>query len=111
MAGDTSDVIVACCGLVCSNCGAYSRGRCEGCHSERPMFASCPVKACVKDKGCSTCADCGDFENLRGCDKLHNLISRIFGWVFGSDRIGNLYRIRTVGLEAFKAERLANKRK
>jgi hypothetical protein len=106
-----SETIVARCGLVCSNCGAFRRGRCGGCHSDKPMFARCPVKACAIEKGCATCADCETFPNLRACGKLNNCIARIFGFIFRSDRIGGLYRIREIGLDAFKTERQANCRK
>jgi hypothetical protein len=111
MAGTPSEMIVGYCGLVCSHCGAFRRGRCEGCHSERPMFRGCPVKPCAAGRGYSTCAGCTEFADLRQCHKLHNLISRIVGLIFRSDRIGNLCRIREIGLEAFKAERVADGRK
>jgi len=42
---------------------------------------------------------------------LNNFISRIFGLIFRSDRIGGLYRIREIGLDAFKSERRACGRK
>lgn len=111
MSATVPDVIVARCGLVCSNCGAFRAGRCQGCHSERPMFRNCPVKACTSQRGCTTCADCTEFADLRQCGKLWNWISRVFAAIFRSDRIGGLERIREIGLEAFKAERAASGRK
>ena len=105
MAGESSSVIVACCGLVCSDCGAYRRGRCQGCHTDKPMYRHCTVKACVQFRQYTTCADCTPYRDLTQCGKLHNFISRIFSWLFGTDRIGNLYRIREVGLEAFREEK------
>jgi hypothetical protein len=104
MAGDAPTVVVACCGLVCSDCGAYRKGRCQGCHGEKPMFRNCPVKACVKFRSFATCADCTAYPDLTQCGKLHNFISRIFAWIFRSDRVGNLNRIRQLGLEPFKAQ-------
>jgi hypothetical protein len=111
MSAAPTELIVARCGLVCSNCGAFRRDRCGGCHSDKPMFSRCPVKACAVEKGCSTCAACESFPDLRACGKLNNFIARIFGFIFRSDRIGSLYRIREIGLDAFKAERHANRRK
>lgn len=108
---DNPSTIVACCGLVCSNCGALRKGKCQGCHGDKPMFRNCPVKACVKSHDYGTCANCGEFKDLHDCGKLDNFISRLFGWLFGSNRIGNLCRIREVGLEAFKAERITSKEK
>lgn len=111
MAAEPSAVIVGCCGLVCSNCGAYTRGRCQGCHSDKPMFARCPVKACVKFRQYSTCADCSVYHDLKQCGKLHNFISRIIGFLFRSNRIGNLQLIRRIGLEMFKVHKAADKKK
>jgi hypothetical protein len=111
MSAIAPETIVARCGLACSNCGAYRHGKCAGCHSEKPMFSRCPVKACAIEKACTTCADCTAFPDLRACPKLNSFLSRLFGLIFRSDRIGNLYRIRQIGLEAFKTERQAAGRK
>lgn len=96
-----SKAIVACCGLVCSECGAFKKSRCQGCHSEKPMFKNCPVKKCVSDNSFKTCAQCGAYSNLKQCRKLHNPISRIFGFIFRTNRIGNLEQIRADGFEKF----------
>jgi len=68
------------------------------------------MKACAIEHGYITCADCNDFENLKDCRKLNNLISNLFGFIFRTDRIGNLRRIREVGLKAFKEEKRKTKR-
>ncbi|HUV66015.1 MAG TPA: DUF3795 domain-containing protein [Sedimentisphaerales bacterium] len=103
MAEVSSGKIVAYCGLVCSECGAFRKHKCQGCHSEKPMFRNCPVKKCAAGRNYSTCAECGDFEDLKGCGKLNNFVSKIMGFVFRTNRIGNLRRIREIGLEQFKA--------
>jgi len=103
MAESTIGKIVAYCGLECSECGAFKKLKCQGCHSDRPMFRSCPVKKCAVSRTYSTCAECGDFEDLKGCRKLNNIVSRLMGFVFRTNRIGNLHRIREIGLERFKA--------
>ncbi len=103
MAESSSGKIVAYCGLVCSECGAFKKLKCQGCHSDRPMFKNCPVKKCAVSRSYCTCAECGDFEDLKGCRKLNNLVSRIMGFVFRTNRIGNLRRIREIGLERFRA--------
>ena len=104
--GTDADVIVAYCGLVCTNCGMYRKGKCLGCHSDRPMNRNCKMKACAMERGYVTCADCTDFDDLARCRKLNNLVSRFFGLVFRTDRIGNLGRIRQVGMEVFKQEKM-----
>jgi hypothetical protein len=105
MPATTPELIVARCGLVCSNCPPYRKGKCGGCHSDKPMFSRCPVKACAIEKGCTTCADCATYPELKACGKLNSFIARAFGFIFRSDRIGSLKHIREIGLDAFKAER------
>lgn len=107
---DTQDVILAYCGLVCSNCGMYRKGKCLGCHSDKPMNRNCRMKACAMARGYTTCAECKDFRNLQECKKLYNLVSRLMGLIFRTDRIGNLNRIRQVGLDEFKAEKASDTR-
>jgi len=99
------NMIIAYCGLACSNCGMYLKGKCAGCHSDKPMNRNCKMKACAMKREYTTCADCTEFKNLKDCKKLNNLVANFFGFIFHTDRIGNLNRIRTVGLEKFKEEK------
>ena len=101
-----SDVIIAYCGLCCTNCGAFKKGRCKGCQSEKPMNRNCKMKKCAIEHNYTTCAECSDFENFKDCKKLNNLISKFFGFVVGTDRIGNLQRIKEIGIEKFKEEKI-----
>ena len=105
MSKDRADVIVAHCGLVCSECGAFKKGKCKGCYGGKPMFPNCPIKTCNLDHHGVTCADCTEFQELADCKKLNNLISKCFDLVFHGNRIANLNTIREVGLEQFKAGR------
>lgn len=57
------------------------------------------------ERGYATCAECTDFQNLKECKKLYNIVSRFFGFIFHTNRIGNLIRIREIGLEKFKEEK------
>ena len=98
------ETIIAYCGLVCSKCGAYLKGRCKGCHSDKPMNRNCKVKKCAMERQIITCADCKDFDDLRQCKKLNNFVSKIFAIIFRSNRIGNLERIAETGFDSFKAE-------
>ena len=95
------EVIIAYCGLVCSDCGMFKKNRCLGCQSEKPKFKNCSVRKCAISRNYNTCAECSDFENLGQCKKLNNIISKIFGFIFGTNRIGNLNRIKEVGLGKF----------
>ena len=98
--------VLAYCGLVCSECGMYLKQKCQGCHSDKPMSLKCKVKPCAQEKSYTTCAECTDFENLKDCKKLNNFISKIFGFIFCTNLIGNLNRIRQITLDKFKGEKL-----
>jgi len=104
MSEDSKEFVLAYCGLVCSQCGAYLKKRCQGCHSDKPMSMNCKVKPCAQQRNYSSCAECADFRNLKECKKLNNFISKIFGFIFRSDRFGNLNRIREIGLDKFIEE-------
>lgn len=98
------EVIVARCGLICSKCGSFIRGKCPGCFSGKQAFASCPVKKCTEDRGILNCAACKDFADLKECGKINSFIAKVIGFITKSDRIGKLNRIRTIGLDKFKEE-------
>ena len=83
----------------------YKKGKCQGCHSDKPMNRNCKMKACAMGHEYTTCAECIEFQNLKECKKLYNIVSRSFGFIFHTDRIGNLDRIREVGIEKFKQEK------
>lgn len=104
MSQDTQDFILAYCGLVCSECGMFLRAKCQGCHSDKPMYRNCKVKQCAEAREYTTCADCEDFQNLKECRKLYNLLSWFFGFIFRTNRIANLNKIREIGLEEFRRE-------
>jgi hypothetical protein len=106
MPGNNQNVIVACCGLVCSKCESYTNNKCRGCRSERPIFRNCKIRRCNLDNEYDTCADCKDFQELRKCKKLNNIISKLFGFFSKTDRIESLNRIREIGLEKFKSENI-----
>jgi hypothetical protein len=98
------NIIIAHCGIVCSKCGAFTKGKCKGCHGEKPMFKNCPIKKCNLGNNLATCADCQEFQDLKECKKLNSFISKIFGLIFRTNRIGNLVHIREIGLETYKEE-------
>ena len=110
MSDQSNAVIIAYCGLVCSNCGMYRKEKCAGCHSDRPMNRNCKMKACAMEHKYITCADCKEFDRLEDCRKLNNMVSKFFGFIFRTNRIGNLYRIREIGIEAFKEEKFKDGR-
>jgi len=95
-------VMIGYCGLVCSNCWAYRKSKCDGCYSEKPMYKNCPVKQCCIEKQYTTCAECTQYVDLRKCKKLNNYVAKIIGFIFRTNKIKNLERIREIGLENFR---------
>lgn len=92
-----SEVRVAMCGLFCGNCGKFKRNKCQGCVLQ-PGYSRCSIRACVLEKGYVTCAEC---DELEGCKKLNNFISKVFKLIFRSDRNASLCMIQREGMEAF----------
>jgi hypothetical protein len=90
--------LVAYCGLYCGACGAYRRGRCPGCH-ENKKATWCKVRACCTANGYSSCAECKTPADPRDCRKFNNLIARLFGLIFRSDRRACILQIREKGLQ------------
>jgi hypothetical protein len=108
MTEDNQHIIVACCGLICSDCARFKKNKCGGCRSKRPVFLNCKIRKCNIENHYYTCAECKYFEELKECKKLNNMISKIFEFIYKTKRIENLNRIREIGLEKFKSERMLN---
>jgi hypothetical protein len=89
---------VAYCGLYCGACRSYLRGTCKGCH-ENHKATWCKVRSCCSEKHMLTCAECPEFSDPRACKKFNNVVSRIFGLVFRSDRAACIAQIRHLGLD------------
>ncbi len=100
--------LVAYCGLYCGACRSYLGGRCPGCRkNEKATW--CKVRACGITQGLANCAACGVHPDPMRCGVFNNVASRLFGWVFRSNRAACVQRIRAVGAEAFARE-MAEKR-
>ncbi len=90
--------LVARCGLYCGACKAYLQAKCPGCR-ENAKATWCKVRACCIEKNIETCAACDECSDPRTCGKFNNVISRLFGLVFRSDRAACIDQIRRVGVE------------
>lgn len=77
--------LVAFCGLYCGACGSYLKERCPGCAANNKA-SWCGIRKCCKGKGILSCAECTDFADAMDCRKFNNLMSKLFGLVFRSDR-------------------------
>jgi len=100
--------LVAYCGLYCGSCRRYAgnQGRCAGC-AENHKATWCKPRSCCIQNGHATCADCQEHTDPMDCGKLNNLLSRLFGVLFNSDRRANIEYLRANGTAAFAAEMAA----
>lgn len=90
---------IAFCGLYCSNCGKYKKGKCPGClKNEKASW--CKIRKCCLEHNYITCADC-ETPTPCDCKNYNNIISKFFAVVFKSDRKGSLKYIKENGSDAF----------
>jgi hypothetical protein len=99
--------LVAYCGLYCGACGAYRHGRCPGCH-DNTKATWCKVRTCCTDARYASCAECQTVSDPRDCKRFNNLISKLFGLIFRSDRRACIVQIQEKGLQGH-AEIMANR--
>jgi hypothetical protein len=92
-----SNELVARCGLYCGACRSYLNGKCEGClKNEKASW--CKIRPCCAEKEIATCAECAEFPNPLDCKKFNNFVSKVFGFVFNSDRAACIAQIKRCGL-------------
>jgi hypothetical protein len=99
--------LVAYCGLYCGACRSYRKGRCPGCHGN-DKATWCKVRACCREHGHSSCADCKDHVDPATCTHFNTFFAKLFGVVFNSDRRACIVQIRDKGIDehaAFMAHR------
>lgn len=94
--------LVACCGLYCGACSRYLKEKCPGCR-ENAGAGWCKVRSCCSERSLSSCADCAEFADPRQCRKFNNVISRLFAFIFHSDRPACIDFIRREGRETYAA--------
>lgn len=94
---------VASCGLYCGSCRRYTKGKCPGC-AENHKATWCTVRLCTQEKGYQTCAECTEFQDVNDCKKFNNFFSKVFAFIFRSDRKASLQRIAEIGVAAYALE-------
>ncbi len=98
--------LIAYCGLYCGACSKYIKGKCPGCR-KNDSAKWCKIRTCCMDNGFSTCAACT--MNPHDCKKFNNFFSKIFAFIFKSDREACIRRIRETGEDTFADEMAARK--
>jgi hypothetical protein len=101
--------LVGYCGLYCGACGSYLRDRCRGCH-ENEKAKWCKVRACCREQGYLSCADCKTIADPADCKKFNNFISKTIGFVLRSDRRACIMQIREHGLKVHADDMALHKR-
>ncbi len=105
----SNPALVAYCGLYCGACRSYLKETCAGCR-ENEKATWCKVRSCCVELKQATCASCAQFADARACKKFNNVISKLFGFVFRSDRAACIDQVRRIGLEAHAKDMAEHKR-
>ena len=101
--------LVSKCGLYCGTCPAYLKQKCQGCEKNNKA-TWCKTRQCAMRHDYASCADCIECIDPRRCKTFYNIIARIIGWIFGSDRVRGIAFIRANGREAYAQEMILQKR-
>jgi hypothetical protein len=95
--------LVSSCGLYCGACHKYQKGKCPGC-ADNEKASWCKIRICTKERGYTTCAVCTEYNDVLQCRKFNTFFSKIFAFIFRSDRPASLKRIEEKGLEVYARE-------
>jgi len=100
--------LVAFCGLYCGACKKFLSDSCPGC-AKNEKASWCGIRKCNLEHSYKSCAECVEFTDIMECKKFNNFISKIFAFVFRSDRKACINRIKEIGIEAFAREMAGKK--
>jgi hypothetical protein len=67
--------------------------KCPGC-AKNEKATWCKVRSCCKENGYTSCADCKTYEDPERCKYFNNFISKIFKFLWKSDRKACIYKIK-----------------
>ena len=93
---------IAFCGLYCGACNRFLKGGCPGCQkNEKATW--CKIRNCCLENELKSCADCSIYNNPEDCKYFSGLISKLFGFIFQSNRVACVNYISEHGYEKFAA--------
>ncbi len=107
MSQNEKELLVSACGIYCGACHRFKKGKCPGC-AENHAASWCKIRVCTKERGYVTCAECQEVSNANNCSKFNTFVSKIFSFLFRSDRVASLRLISKVGVAQY-AEIMAEK--
>lgn len=92
--------MVAYCGLYCGVCKAYLKEKCQGCH-DNEKASWCRIRKCCNENSYSSCADCKEFSDPMKCAKFNNFFSKMFAFIFRSNRPSCIQQIKEIGIQGY----------
>ncbi len=92
--------LIAFCGLYCAACNSFIKEKCPGC-SKNAKATWCAVRTCCLENNYKSCTDCKKFDNQMECKKYNNFMSKVFGFLFRSNRKACLDIIKEKGYDGF----------
>ncbi len=92
--------LIAYCGLYCGACRKYLNEQCPGCANNQKA-SWCKVRSCNMEHGYSSCAACQLKDSVADCKDYNNFMSKVFGFIFRSDRAACIAMIKEKGPEEY----------
>lgn len=92
--------LVGYCGIYCATCSKYKKGKCPGC-AKNEKASWCKIRQCCIEKEINSCAECNEYSDVKDCKKFDNFVSKMFEFVFRSDRKAGVRMIKENGYEEF----------
>lgn len=99
----TVHLLVAYCGLFRGACRKFLNDKCPGCRDDAKA-AWCTVRTCNIERHYASCADYTEYRDVIDCKKFNNIIAKLFGLVFRSNRAACISRIKALGLQGHATE-------
>ncbi len=91
--------LVSYCGLYCGKCKKYINGKCPGCQ-KNTKATWCKIRTCNIENDYASCAEC-KLDGIENCKKFNNPVSKLFAFVFNSDRPAAIQLIKDEGYNGF----------
>lgn len=95
--------LVAYCGLYCGACKKYLSLKCPSCHKNQKA-TWCDVRSCCMQDGKWSCANCSIYFDINDCKMFNNFFSKLFWFIFKSDRKACINRIEEIWKREFSKE-------
>lgn len=92
--------LISYCGLYCGACFKYKKGKCPGC-ALNTKATWCKIRTCCMEKAIDSCAQCDEFVDVKQCKKYNNPVSKLFEFVFRTDRTKGIELLQAKGADVF----------